>query len=206
MLSIRSTSLTTNINYYFDYAGDYIAQTLHCATPVGSHPSACKISHEGTTASPLHFNMTRTDAAGDPLIIDVLASYDLSPSLVQSGNTGLPMLNIDLNSQNIQVQAGDVLALVLSSNYVHYHWNETIFQDKIAGGKFSVYSPQTFGARWFYQWYVPDRTRTGDAGYRITIDAVPEPSSLILAALAFLAIVARARRHAPRLTCRTGGV
>lgn len=178
-----------NVNYYFDYPGDYMAQTFTLRNTGRITSVGLQVSREGATASPLRFQLTRTDTAGDPLISDVLASRDLSPGFVQSGNTGLPMLNIDLSGQNIQVHTGDVLALVLSSNYVHYHWNETIIQDKIAGGKFSVYSPQTFGARWFHEWLISDRTRTGDAGYRITIDALPEPSSVLLVGVALLAMV-----------------
>jgi len=179
----------TNINYFFDYPGDYMAQTFTLRNSGRITSVGLQVSRQGVTTSPLRFQLTRTDAAGDPLVTDALASLDLSSSLVNVGNSGLPMLNIDLSSHNIQVQAGDVLALVLSSNYIHYHWNETIFQDRIAGGKFSVYSPQTFGARWFHEWLISDRTRTGDAGYRITIDAVPEPSTVLLVALALLAAV-----------------
>lgn len=174
--------------YYFDYAGDYMAQTFTLRntgqiTSVGlqlSRPTAGVVD-------PLRFQLTRTNAAGEPLVTDVLASYDINSALVKQDFAGIPMVGIDLSNQNVRVQSGDVLALVLSSNYVHYDWNESLFSDQIAGGKFFVYSPKVFGDRWFYQWNTTNPTATADAGYRITIDSVPEATTALLATLATIA-------------------
>jgi hypothetical protein len=110
------------------------------------------------------------------------------------------MTELDLRDQNVHARAGDMLALVLTSNHTYYspenfpqyHWDIS-FNDGIPGGRFYLYSPQVFGPFWFYQWRTDDPNIWIDAGYRITIDPVPEPSTIACAA-ALLACVASRRR------------
>jgi hypothetical protein len=100
-----------------------------------------------------------------------------------------------------------MLALVFTSNYTAYShsisddqdyiWS-TSMKDEIPGGRFYVYSTKVFGPRWFYQWVIPDPTATWDAGYRITIDTVPEPSSVLLGMLAVVALISLPHRR-PRV-------
>jgi hypothetical protein len=186
----------TSVSYYFDDPGDYMAQTFTLRNSGQLTSIALQISQPDTPypTNPLQFQLTRTNSAGEPDIANVLATASISPSIVTHDYKGLPMTDIDLRSQHVGVQAGDELAIVLSSNDVHYNWNYSLWFDEIAGGKFFVYSPGTFGARWFYQWNTMDRTLTGDAGYRITIDAVPEPSTTLLATLAIATLITRPPR------------
>src|SRR5215203_3584668 len=143
---------------------------------------------------PLQVQLTRANSAGEPDIANVLATSSISPSIVTYDYSGLPMIDVDLRSQHVQVQSGDQLAIVLSSSDVRYDWSQSGFFDQIAGGKFFVYSPKTFGARWFYQWNTTDPTATADAGYRITIDTIPEPSAVLLGTLAIAALIGLPRR------------
>jgi hypothetical protein len=188
----------TSKAYYFDYPGDYMAQTFTARNSGQLTSIGLQISqpHPPYPINPLRLQLTRTNAAGEPVVSNVLAAYNISPSVVTHDVGGLPMIDVDLRSQHVQVQAGEQLAIVLSSNDVHYDWS-TSFNDSIAGGRFYVYSPKTFGDRWFYQWWRTDPTRSWDAGYRITIDAVPEPTSIMLAALAVLATIGLRHRHSP---------
>jgi hypothetical protein len=174
--------------YSFDYPGDYLAQTFTVHNSGQLTSIGLQISHPRAPFpnNPLQIQLTRTNAAGDPLVADVLATSNINPSVVTYDYGGLPMVDVDLHSQHVQVQLGDQLAIVLSSSDVGYDWNTSI-NDSIPGGRFSVYSPKTFGNRWLYQWIINDPTQTWDAGYRITIDTVPEPATIGLLALTFCA-------------------
>jgi hypothetical protein len=188
-----------NIAYSFDYPGDFMAQTFTLRNSGQLTSIGLQISQPNPPypTGPLQVQLTRTNPAGEPDIANVLATSSISPTVVTHDSSGLPMIDVDLRSQHVQVQSGEQLAIVLSSNDLHYDWSQSLWFDEIAGGKFFVYSPKTFGARWFYQWNNTDPTLTGDAGYRITIDTVPEPSAILLGALAIVALIGlphRARR------------
>jgi hypothetical protein len=189
----------TTVAYSFDYPGDYMAQTFTLRNSGQLTSIGLQISQPNAPypTSPLQLQLTRTNSAGEPDIANVLATSSISPSVVTHDYSGLPMIDVDLRSQHVQVQSGDQLAIVVSSSDLHYDWSQSLWFDESAGGKFFVYSPKTFGARWFYQWNTTDPTATADAGYRITIDTVPEPSAILLATLAIAALISLPHR-APR--------
>jgi hypothetical protein len=173
------------VAYFFDYPGDYMAQTFTARNSGQITSIGLQLSQPFPPfpTNPLQVQLTGTNSAGEPDIANVLATSSISPSIVTHDYSGLPMIDVDLRSQHVQVQSGDHLAIVLSSTDVRYDWSQSLWFDQIAGGKFFVYSPKTFGARWFYQWKISDPTATADAGYRITINTVPEPSTMLLGAL-----------------------
>jgi hypothetical protein len=188
----------STVGYILDYPGDYMAQTFTARNTGQITSVALQLTLSGQSAvtDNLHFKLTRTNPAGDPVPTDVLATHDIRPFDLSHEIAGLPMYEIDLRNLNVQVQSGDVLALTLSSNHAYYTqggmqyvWKQSGGFDRIAGGKFFVYSPKVFGPRWFYQWITNDPTRSSDAGYRIMIDAVPEPSSIFLGLLGIIAFL-----------------
>jgi hypothetical protein len=124
---------------------------------------------------------------GEPNLAQTLALHDIPAANLTGEYAGLPMHSIDLLGDNLHVNSGDLLAIVLTSNHTYYSpkdygqymWNNS-FADGIPGGRFYLYSPKVFGPVWFYKWRLDDPTIWIDAGYRITIDAVPEPITAIL--------------------------
>lgn len=201
---------SANKSYTPDYPGDYMAQTFTVRndgqlTSVGLQlyfrdyyqpPNYYAVTDDW------HFHLTRTNTAGEPILDNPLATYSIAAITLPQSYDALPMREIDLANQHIQVHAGDVLALVLSSNYTYYShtgnqdygWNNS-FSDAISGGRFYLYAPKVFGARWFYQWRLDDPTQSWDAGYRITINTIPEPSTVFLTTLAIVAPITTRRRR-----------
>lgn len=205
---IDQEHVSNAVGYILDYPGDYMAQTFTARntgqiTSIGLQLSiwSYRPSRESITDD-LHLQLTRTNAIGEPVVDEVLATYSISPFEVTLDWSGLPIVDFDLRTQQVHVNAGEVLAIVLSSNYTFYShsdrqdyvWATTLWSDAISGGKFFVYSTKVFGPRWFYQWNLKDPTLTCDAGYRITIDAVPEPSTAFLAVLGICAFCGLIRR------------
>jgi hypothetical protein len=194
--------------YSLDYPGDYMAQTFTARNTGQIVSIALQVSFHTFFGQPtpatdnLHFKLTQTNAVSEPVLSNVLAAYDVGPQDLTTDFAGIPMVEIDLRNQHVEVEAGDVLAMVVTSNYTayshsehqNYDWNFSGYFDQIAGGKFFVYSPQVFSPRWFYQWNNTDPTLTGDAGYRITIDTVPEPSSVFLGVLGTLIFIGLSHR------------
>ena len=203
------------VGHIIDYVGDYDAQTFTAnntgqLTSVGLQLSFKWEKFPKPVTDDLHFKLTRTNPAGDPVLEDFLATYVINPSFLTTDYHGVPMVELDLRDQRVQVHAGDVLALTLTTDYTYrtnpenqyYVWARSI-SDQIAGGLFCAYSPMNFGPTWFYQWWLPDSNVTWDAGFRITIDTIPEPPALELGALAVIALIALPHRG-PRTRLRAG--
>jgi hypothetical protein len=195
------------LGHIIDFVGDYDAQTFTVRntgqiTSVGLQLYfEWEKIHKPVTDN-MHFKLTGTNAAGDPAVDNVLATYDISSSVLPTGSYGLPMTELDLRDQNVHVHSGDVLALVISTNYTYmthsenqdYVW-EANNRDAIPGGFFYRYVPKYFGPQW-NRYETPDPPETWDLGYRITIDTVPEPSAILLGALAIVALIGLPRRTA----------
>lgn len=167
----------STIGYALDYPGDYMAQTFTVHNSGQLVGIGVQVSISGSPSSrdgitdDLHLKLIRTDSSGVPTIGDVLASHTISRFDVPFWSSSVPILNVDLTGDNLQVHLGDVLAIALSSDYTYYShsenrnydWNTSIF-DQIPGGLFFVYSPRVFGPTPFYKWNTSDPTVTRDAG------------------------------------------
>ena len=101
----------------------------------------------------LHLKLVRTTASGVPAINEVLAEATIDwrdlPISIRPG----PFTDVDLSKSNIQVTAGDVLAIALSSDQVYYlnpmvgteyAWYRAT-RNKLSGGEYYIYSPLLFG-------------------------------------------------------------
>jgi hypothetical protein len=186
----------TNVGYFLDYPGDYMAQTFTVRNSGRLVQLAVQVVNRGgpvQVIDDLYMKLVRTDSAGSPVISDVLSSRTISRFAVPTSDSPVSMIPIDLTSDNLQMHVGDVLAITLSSNNTdanagdgQYVWKEDFF-DRISGGKFFVYSPRIFGPAPFYKWNTANPTITNDAGYRIFIQPVPEPTALNLALVGCIA-------------------
>jgi hypothetical protein len=117
----------------------------------------------------------RSTSGGIPVEANtpVLASADIPAARIPLGPVGNPpFFSIDLSAANLQVLAGDVLAIVLRSGD-QYQWKIDTAGGYAAGSEYVRANP----ALW--------STGTGDEdfAFRTFVEpAVPEPSTLILAA------------------------
>jgi hypothetical protein len=187
------------VNYDLDYPDDYLAQTFtvnHMGQLVGV---GLQVSLDGfpdatneTPIDDLHVKIVRTDAQGAPVLSEVLAETQIDRSSLPRASQPGPFTDLDLSNWHIQVAIGDQLAMVLTSNQTYYikpHvgtdyiWYQNV-HDVLPGGEFSIYSPELYGPEPLTNYYISGDDRTIDAGYRVFIDAVPEPASISLGALA----------------------
>lgn len=187
---------TGYIGYILDYPGDYFAQTFtvrHSGqlVSIGVQVSLYNFSPNQPPIDDLHVKLVRTDLAGAPAINDVLAEATISRfSLSRSYRPG-PFTDVDFSNSHVQVAAGDVLAVALSSNQTYfisphlgadYIWYRST-RNELPGGEYYIYSPSQFGPAPFKNIYLYGNDRTIDAGFRVFIDVIPEPSSVSLAVM-----------------------
>jgi hypothetical protein len=199
------------LQYYLDYPGDHMAQTFTVAhsgeltgvgvqvsltlSPLGSQPPI----------DDLHVKVVRTDAEGFALINDVLAEGTISPTSLPFGPMRPPITVVDLTSWDAQVSAGEKLAIALTSaqtdhsgpsHGTDYLWWWSLYNPH-PGGEFSVYSPQLYGPTPLRDWLRHSDNPTVDAGFRVYVNVVPEPASIVVAlTLALCAGFARRRQNA----------
>lgn len=186
--------LTNNPAYILDYPEDYAAQTftIHNSgqlVGIGLQVSLWSYSNDKPVTDDLLVRLIRTDAFGVPSINDVLASHTIDRNDVPfwlGYSVDTPVLEIDLADQGIHVEAGDGLAIAISSNhtffshspfhYQDYAWHGQPF-DPYPGGDFYVYSPRQYGPEPFKMADLLPPPNTRDMAFRVLIDT-PEPSSL----------------------------
>jgi hypothetical protein len=194
------------LGHILDYVDDYDAQTFTVRntgqlTSVGLQLSFRWEQIRKPVTDNLHFKLTQTNAVGEPVVENVLATYDISPfDLTTTDYYGLPMISLNLGDQHVQVQSGDRLALVIFTNYTYmthsehqyYDW-EVNNRDSIPGGADYHYAPKVYGPGWTTR-VIINSDETWDFGYRITIDTVPEPSTILLAASGAAILFRRTRR------------
>jgi hypothetical protein len=158
-------------------------------------------SRDGITDG-IHVQLAQTNSVGDPDLAKVLATWVINASDVPLVSLDVPITSTDLSPFKVNVNAGDQLALVMSTSYLrsthpeyrNYEWMLGPMGDVIPGDKFSVYSPENFGAQWFYKWSLTDPTFTRDAAFQVLVNVVPEPSTAALRVIGcIVALVARGR-------------
>src|SRR4029078_6020068 len=179
--------LTNNPAYILDYPEDYAAQTftIHNSgqlVGIGLQVSLWPRSSDKPVTDDLLVRLIHTDAFGVPSINDVLASHVIDRNEVPfwiGYSVDTPVLNIDLSDQDIHVEAGDGLAIAISSNhtffshtsfgYQDYAWHGG-FYDPYPGGDFYLYSPRQFGPLpWKFADLIPP-PNTRDMAFRVLID------------------------------------
>jgi hypothetical protein len=186
--------------YYLDYSGDYMAQTFTVRNSgqlvgLGIQVGLYGYPNYAPPIDDLHVRLVRTDASGVPAVDQVLASGSYTWHEVPDFSYHPDYyLGFDLTSSNVAVSAGDVLAIVLSSNqtaysgpgntYLENHFNYTwhgMFQDPFPGGAFYLYSPRQFGPAPHLKIDNYDPPSSRDMGFRVLVN-VPEPSTLAMIA------------------------
>ncbi|BBO36532.1 hypothetical protein [Lacipirellula parvula] len=192
-------------NYALDYPGDYMAQTFTIRNAGKLAQVSVDVILTGYADSKppiddLHMKIVRTDALGVPVIDQVLATHSFKwTELDQYGVNDKPHPAFDASPWNILVSVGDVLAIVLISEQTgedqsfsdrrfDYLWYGGT-QNPHPGGDFYLYSPKRYGTA-PYKWTTmvnaptppPVNTRV-DMSFRITVEEVPEPQSVVLLAL-----------------------
>lgn len=190
---------STSIGYILDYPGDYMAQTFTVRntgklTSVEVQVGLSGYSHYSPVTDDLLMRVIATDASGNPDIDQVLASH-LIPRTHPALASRDEMIPVDLSSLDLQVSAGDTLAIALSSDHTYYDENGTRRRDEYdyvwmlrtrnshPGGDFYLYSLNLFGPEpwhWMDNYDPPDNTR--DMGFRVFVE-VPEPAAWLLALL-----------------------
>jgi hypothetical protein len=174
-----------------DYPGDYMIQTFTVNNSgqlagVGVQVSIWGATGDAPVTDDLHVTLMRTDSSGVPAIGEVLTSRVISRYDVPGWSDKVPMLDIDVSSIGLDVQAGDVLAIALSSNHTYSNYPRN-YRDFVwhampwnphPGGAFYRYIPAEYGPT---PHLVSDRYEppgnTRDMGFRVLIN-VPEPLSL----------------------------
>lgn len=181
----------TGINYFHDYPEDYLAQTFTVRNTgilagVGVQAS---VSGRGQFFDDLHIRITRVDSNGFPLTDQVLAWATISPEELPIAPRVSPatITDVDLSSWRVPVAANDRLAILYSSDHAYYThtaypkyvWFRQIYNPH-PGGEYMVYSPRLYGPTPLRDIYLPAADKTLDAGFRVYVDVVPEPASLLL--------------------------
>jgi hypothetical protein len=197
------------IGYSLDYpGGDYMAQTFtvnHTGhlVEVGIQVSLIGNDSRIGISDDLHVKLIRTDSAGAPDISQVLASRSVSPLDIPFWSDSVPVLAVDFSDDRLQVHSGEKLAIALISDhtayshsldYADYMWHLDPF-DPLPGGDHYVYSPTIFGPEPFFRFNLVNPEITRDAGFRVLIDVVPEPSAIVLVAIAWVTLRSRRSRN-----------
>jgi hypothetical protein len=197
--------------YYLDYPGDYMAQTFTVRNSgqllgLGIQVGLLGYPNYAPPIDDLHVRLVRTDASGVPAVDQVLASGSYTWQEVPDFSYHPDYyLGFDLTSSSLAVSAGDILAIVLSSNqtafsgpgntYLENHFNYTwhgMFQDPFPGGAFYLYSPRQFGPAPHLKIDHYDPPSSRDMGFRVLVN-VPEPPTLTMIA-PLLAMLFQRRR------------
>jgi hypothetical protein len=191
--------LTSKPRYILDYPGDYIAQTFTVRNTgkvvgIGIQVSVRGYQNYKPVTDDLLVRLVRADVSGVPAIDEVLASQTVPRSQVRRSLPADELIELDVRNANALVHKGDILAIALSSNhtyyahpynYLDYVWHGE-FYDAHPGGDFYIYSPNIYGLE---PRKVVDRRsppNSSDMAFRITINRVPEPASIVLGAFGFL--------------------
>ena len=193
--------------YVLDYPGDYIAQTFTANNTgllvgVGVQVSISGYANYAPVTDDLHVTLMRTDASGAPAIGEILASQVISRYDLPERIDNDPMFDLDFSYAGLNVHAGDILAIALSSNHTYYSYPNnykqflwrTTFWNPHPGGAFYIYSPPLYGPTpHLVSDYVEPPNNTRDMGFRVLIDT-PEPSSLAMI-VPLLTVLFRSRRR-----------
>lgn len=181
----------SGINYYHDYPGDFLAQTFTVRNTgelagVGVQGA---VSGTGQFIDDLHIRVTRVGDDGFALMDEVLAEATIRPSDLPIAPSVSPatITDVDLSSWHVPVTAGDRLAILFSSEHAyysprsapHYVWFFQI-RNPHPGGEFSIHSPSVYGPTPLRDIYLPVDDKTVDAGFRVYVDVIPEPDSIVL--------------------------
>lgn len=187
----------TGINYMIDYPGDYLAQTFTVRNTgllagVGVQAS---VTARGQFVDDLHIRVTRIDEDGYPLPNEVLAAGSLAPDELPVAHYRSPatITDVDLSSWQVPVTAGDRLAILFRTDHTYYNpvdhrpiggpmyaWFRQLHNPH-PGGEYMDYSPQLYGPTPLRNIWLGGGDPTLDAGFRVYVDVIPEPSSLLLA-------------------------
>src|SRR5262249_16769356 len=143
------------VGYILDYPGDFMAQTFtinNTGILAGAAVQVSLAGYEdyGALTDDLYVSIMRVDSLGRPNKNHVLATRTISRNDV-TGDSGIPMSEVDFSSANLHVHAGETLALALSSSHTYYafdplenvfqyNWHRSFFGTH-PGGEFYVYSP-----------------------------------------------------------------
>lgn len=181
----------TGLNYYLDYPGDYLAQTFTVRNRgelagVGVQASI-SIPYLGEAIDDLHIRVTRIDSQGYPLMNQVLAEGVISPAALPVAASVSPatITDVDLSSWRVPVAAGDQLAILFSSEQTYYVrkpgpayvWFRQLHNPH-PGGDYMCYSPQLYGPAPLRDIWLGGGDKRIDAGFRVYVNAIPEPCSL----------------------------
>jgi hypothetical protein len=195
------------LSYYLDYAGDHMAQTFtvrHSGTLAGIDIQVALSPDSYGPAQPpiddLHVKVVRTDSDGFAVMTEVLAEATVAPSRLPVAIPFGPsaLTHVNLLDWHAQIWAGEKLAITLSSNQTdhsgpeygtNYIWWRKLYNPH-PGGEYSTYSPKLYGPKPLRDILRGVSEPTVDAGFRVYVNVVPEPSVFALASLgAFGAIM-----------------
>lgn len=193
----------TGINYYHDYPDDYLTQTFtvqNTGKLAGVGVQGAVSGREPFTDD-LHIRVTRVGEDGFALMDEVLAEATISPIDLPIAPSRSPatITDVDLSSWHVPVTAGQRLAILFSSTHAyyspsdasHYVWFFQI-RNPHPGGEFSIFSPTLYGPTPLRDIYLPVADKTVDAGFRVYVDVIPEPSTILLIFCAALSSCSRA--------------
>jgi hypothetical protein len=198
--------------YILDYPEDYIAQTFTVGhsgqlVSVGVQVVLSGSANYKPVTDDLDVALMRTNALGYPVIDQVIASRTISRYGVPK-DSNAPMIDVDFSAANLQVYAGEVLAIALNSDHTYYpfqpaggfyqySWHSWI-RNPHPGGEFYIYSPRLWGPEpHLVRDYSAPPDNTRDMGFRVHINVVPEPNA-VTAMLGALVCFGLQRRRASR--------
>ena len=182
----------TGLNYSIGHQEEYLAQTFTVQNTgelagVGVQAS---ISEAGQFTDDLHIRVTKVDEDGFALQDQVLARATIAPSNLPIDYILCPatITDVDLSHWHVPVVAGDRLAILISSSHRHYDYPYEIpyylwfFQthNPHPGGEYSIYAPERLGPTPLRDIWLGGGDTTVDAGFRVYVNVIPEPNSLLL--------------------------
>jgi hypothetical protein len=179
-----------------DHTDEYMAQTFTTQHSGSIASIGVQVDIFGINAPPqsrdgitdgLHLQLTHITSTGEPDLTRVLASWVIDPLNIPFQSNAVPITSTDLSAYNLQVSAGDHLAIVINTSYLdtthpedrNYGWQLAPMGDPVPGGVFYVYSP-LLTPNWIYMRSSNDPTLTTDGGFQVLVNTVPEPSSVVL--------------------------
>jgi len=144
---------TGYLGYILDYPGDFLAQTFTMRHSGMLKSVGVQVSIDENANWPysppsddLHLRIVRTTPAGVPIFDGILAEETIDRfSLPRSYRPG-PFANVDLSNWQVNVRAGEVLAITLHSNQAYYTdpdgsnyiWYRSP-RSTLPGGEFFIY-------------------------------------------------------------------
>ena len=158
-----------------------LAQTFQAETTGVLDRVEVQVSRRPNATEPLVLELRRLDPLGD-----LLATVNISAASIPTLPVATTMTGVDLGAQSFAVTPGDQLAIVaksttsgLSEDDASYFWAATISSPGYANGM-AWFANSPFNS---YQ-----SVEQQDFGFR-TFVSVPEPTSLMLAIMALIALV-----------------